>query len=53
MIGDRAHGIVGDARGEGAAYPGGVGEKGVETAIAAVVEVDIYSSIVSEHEIAD
>ena len=33
MVGDGAHGIVGDAGGVGAADPGWVGEKGVEAAV--------------------
>ncbi len=36
MVGDGAHGIVGDAGGVGAADPGGVGEEGVEAAVAAL-----------------
>jgi hypothetical protein len=31
-----AHGVVGDARGESAANPGGVGEEGVEAAVASL-----------------
>ena len=36
MAGDGAHGVVGDAGGSGAAHPSGVGEKGIESAIAAL-----------------
>ena len=35
-MGDGAHGVVGDASGVGAADPGGVGEEGVEAAVAAL-----------------
>lgn len=34
--GDGTHGVVGDARGSRAAYPGGIGQEWVESAIAAL-----------------
>ena len=37
MMRDGAHGVVRNTRGRGAAHPGRVGEKGVETAVAALV----------------
>ena len=36
MVGNGAHGVVGDAGGVGAADPGGVGEEGIEAAVAAL-----------------
>ena len=36
MVGDGAHGIVGYTGGVGAADPGGIGEEGVESAVAAL-----------------
>ena len=36
MVGHAAHGVVGDAGGEGAARPGGIGEERVETALASL-----------------
>ena len=36
VVGDAAHGVVGDAGGDGAAGPGRVGEEGVEAALAAL-----------------
>ena len=36
MVGDGTHGVVGDAGGVRAADPGGVGEEGVEAAVAAL-----------------
>ena len=36
MMGDRAHGVVGDAGGIGAADPGWIGEERIEAAVAAL-----------------
>ena len=36
MVRDAAHGVVGDAGGDGAPRPGGVGEEGVEAALASL-----------------
>ena len=38
MLGRGAHGVVGDTGGGGFAHPGGVGEEGVESAVAALEE---------------
>lgn len=53
MLGDGAHGVVGDAGGDRAADPGRVGEEGREGALAAVVEVDVDAAVVGEDEVAD
>lgn len=53
MLRDRTHGVVRNARRRSATYPSWVGEKGVETAIAAIVEVDISSPIIRQHKVAD
>jgi hypothetical protein len=37
MAGDRAHGVVRNTGGHGAAYPGGVGEERVEAAVASLL----------------
>lgn len=36
VVRDGAHGVVGDASGVGATYPGGVGKEGIETSVAAL-----------------
>jgi len=53
MIGDRAHGVVGDSSRDGATNPCWVGEEGIKPAIASVVEIDIDSTIVKENEVTD
>lgn len=50
---DGAHGVVGDAGWVGAAYPGGVGEERVEAAVAAIVEVYVYTTKVVENEVSN
>ena len=40
MVGDGAHGVVGDAGRVGAANPGGIGEKRVEAAVA-TLEINV------------
>ena len=52
-MGYSAHRIVGNSCGYGTAYPGWVREKGIKTAIAAVIEIDIYSAIEGQNEITD
>ena len=41
MVGNGAHGVVGDAGWVGAAYPGRIGEEGVESAVAALEEASV------------
>lgn len=53
VLGHGAHGIVGDAGGDGAAQPCFVGEERVEAALAAVVEVDVHAAVGREDEVAD
>jgi hypothetical protein len=53
MAGDGAHDIIGDSRGQSAADPGGVGEKGVEAAVASVVQVDVDAAKVVQHKVSD
>lgn len=52
-MGDGAHGIVGDAGGVGTTDPGWVGEKRVEAAVAAIVEVDVNTAIMREYKVTD
>lgn len=53
MLRHAAHGVVRYACWDGTTCPGGVGEKGVELAVAAVVEVDVDPAVEGEDEIAD
>ena len=53
VLGHGAHDVVGDSRRDGAADPGAVGEEGVETSLAPVVEVEIDAAVVGEDEVAD
>lgn len=48
-----SHGIVADSSGESAACPGGIAEEGVKTAVAPIVEIDVYATVVGEDEVAD
>lgn len=51
VVGDGAHGVVGDAGGIRAADPGWVGKKRVEAAVATIVEVDVDTAIMGEYEV--
>lgn len=53
VLGDGAHGVVADARGDGEAQPGGVAQERVKTAVAAIVKVNVDAAVVGEHEVAD
>ena len=53
MLRDCAHSIVTYACWDGTTYPCWIGEKGVETSVAAVVEVDVDAAVEGEHEVAD
>lgn len=53
MLGNGSHGIVAYPSRNGTSYPGWVGEEGVEPAVTAIVEIDIYASIVGEYKVAD
>ena len=53
MLGHGAHRVVADACRYGATHPGWVGEKRVQTPVAAVVEVDVDSAVEGEHEVPD
>ena len=53
MLGHGAHGVVADACWYCAADPGRVGEKRVEAAIAAIVEVNVDTAVKCEHEVAN
>jgi hypothetical protein len=53
MLGDGTHCIVTYSCRDGTSYPGWVGEKRIETAVTAVVEIDVDSAIESEDEVAD
>lgn len=53
MARDCAHGIVGNTRWQSATNPGRVGEKRVEAAVAAVVQINVNSAKVVQHEVSD
>ena len=53
MLGHGAHGVVADSCRDGATHPCWVGEKRVQTSVAAVVEVDVDSAVEGEHEVPD
>lgn len=53
MLWDRSHGVVRDARRHGATHPRGIGKEGIQTAVAAIVQVNIRAAEVGEHEVAD
>lgn len=50
---DRAHCIVGDTGRQSAAHPGGVREQRVQTTIAAIIQVEINTTIVGEDKVTD
>lgn len=45
MLRDGTHGIVTDSGWNSSAQPGGIAEEGIETSFTAVVEIDVYSSV--------
>lgn len=53
MLGNGSHSIVRDTGGDSATKPGWVSQKRIESAIAAIVEIDVDSTIVSENEVAN
>ncbi len=53
MLWHGPHCIITNSCRHSTAYPRWVGEERVETAVAAIVEIDVYSTVIGEHEIAD
>lgn len=53
MSGHGAHCIIGDACRVCATYPGWVGKEGVETSVAAIVEINVSAAVVGKDEISD
>ena len=53
VLGHGAHRVVADACRHGATHPCWVGEKRVQTSVAAVVEIDVDSAVEGEHEVPD
>ncbi|KAH9872774.1 hypothetical protein J1614_005168 [Plenodomus biglobosus] len=53
VAGNGAHGIVGDASGQGSTDPGWVGEERVKAAVASIVEINVYAAKVVEHKVSN
>lgn len=46
VLGDGSHSIVTNSGGDCSTQPGGIAEEGIETSFTAVVEIDVYASVV-------
>jgi hypothetical protein len=53
MLGDSAHGIIRDARGDSAANPSWIGEERVKGTVATIVEINVDTAIVCQDKVAD
>ena len=53
MLRHGTHCIVRDSRRHGTAHPRWVREEGIETSVAAIVEIDVDATVEGEHEVAD
>jgi hypothetical protein len=53
MLRYRAHSIIAYTCRYCSSYPCGVGEERIETAITAIVEIDVDAAVESEHKVAD
>jgi hypothetical protein len=53
MLRYRAHSVVAYARRDCSSYPCRVGKEGIETAITAIVEIDVDPAVENEDEVAD
>ena len=53
MLRYRAHSVIAYACRDCSSYPSAIGKEGIETAITAIVQIDVYPTVEGEDEVAD